>query len=44
VGRVVPDSCPSGPNETVHLGKEGTLYGTTIGSGMNAGAVFKIRP
>jgi uncharacterized repeat protein (TIGR03803 family) len=28
----------------VLLGKGGTLYGTTIGSGMNAGAVFKIRP
>jgi uncharacterized repeat protein (TIGR03803 family) len=28
----------------VLLGKGGTLYGTTIGSGMNAGAVFKIQP
>jgi len=28
----------------VLLGKGGTLYGTTIGSEMNAGAVFKIRP
>ncbi len=27
----------------VLLGEEGTLYGTTIGSGMNAGAVFEIR-
>jgi len=28
----------------VLLGKGGTLYGTTIGSEMNAGAVFKIQP
>ena len=28
----------------VLLGKGGTLYGTTIGSGMNAGAVFEIQP
>jgi uncharacterized repeat protein (TIGR03803 family) len=28
----------------VLLGKGGTLYGTTIGSGKNAGAVFEIRP
>jgi uncharacterized repeat protein (TIGR03803 family) len=28
----------------VLLGKGGALYGTTIGSGMNAGAVFKIQP
>lgn len=28
----------------VLLGKGGTLYGTTIGSQMNAGAVFKIQP
>ena len=28
----------------VLLGKGGTLYGTTIGSEMNAGAVFEIRP
>ena len=28
----------------VLLGKGGKLYGTTIGSGMNAGAVFKIQP
>jgi hypothetical protein len=28
----------------VLLGKGGALYGTTIGSGMNAGAVFEIRP
>jgi uncharacterized repeat protein (TIGR03803 family) len=28
----------------VLLGKGDTLYGTTIGSGMNAGAVFKIQP
>jgi uncharacterized repeat protein (TIGR03803 family) len=26
------------------LGKRGTLFGTTIGSGMNAGMVFKLRP
>jgi uncharacterized repeat protein (TIGR03803 family) len=26
------------------LGNGGTLYGTTIGSGMNAGIVFKLRP
>lgn len=26
------------------LGKGGALYGTTIGSGMNAGIVFKLRP
>ena len=28
----------------VFLGKGGRLYGTTIGSGKNAGAVFEIRP
>jgi hypothetical protein len=29
---------------SVLVGKGGTLYGTTIGSGMNAGAIFKIQP
>ena len=29
---------------SVLLGKGGKLYGTTIGSGMNAGAVFEIKP
>lgn len=28
----------------VFLAKGGRLYGTTIGSGMNAGAAFEIRP